>query len=182
MIFAIQKYPKSILEQFEICNELDICFEELTFDEHLAVAVSREYALSTFLTKSVFCFDGSETICNHELKILMKKNFALADELNDFIKYSDQGGLIVKWLNDFQQSQPKYEFDNQVGYKSLTLEYFWGCLIIYGCVWIPTFMVAIAEQIIYRKARDPHAAKFWIYAEMLIDADRHFLLNHYELC
>lgn len=110
----------------------------------------------------------------------MKKDFPLVDELNNFIKYSDQGGLILKWLKDYEWSQQKFEIDYHVDYESLSLEYIWGGLIIYCCQCLLAFTTVIAEQMIHKNARKPNAAKLWIYAEMFIDADRHFLLNKYD--
>lgn len=147
----------------------------------MAVAVSREYAWNTrFLGRSaVYCFENSEAIYNYALKILMKSDFPLANELNKFIKYATEGGLIVKWVKDNQvQHKRGKELVNVI---PLGVPHFNGVLIIYAGLWIFTFLIAIGEQVIYRQARKPNCAKFWIYAEMAIDADRHYLLRYIEI-
>lgn len=109
----------------------------------------------------------------------MKPDFSFANELNDFIKYVAQGGLVTKWLKD-NQAQHKYERP-EIKTFPLKLELYGGAFIIFGSLWALSCLVAIAERIVHKKAKQPKAKKFWIYAEIAIDADRHFLLGNYKL-
>lgn len=172
----------SELEGFEICEDHDLCLNRLNYEDNLAVAVSREYAWNTrFLGRSsTYCFENSEAIDNYALKVLMKKDFPFVSELNNFIKYATEGGLIVKWLKDSRVVQRKRE-QERISFSPLRLQNIHGILIIYASLWIFTFITALLEQIIYRQTRKPNTARFWIYAEMAIDEERHFLLRHIEL-
>lgn len=109
----------------------------------------------------------------------MKKDFKFIDELNNFIRSATEGGLISIWLKSYLF---QYKYEHEMGtFKPLKLSHWYAILLIYGFIWMLTISAAIAEQIIYRKARKPNASRFWLYAEMAIDAERHFWLRHFEL-
>lgn len=163
------------MESFEIVEELDFHLKRLSYDDDIAVAVFHQYASYTHLTKgtNIYCFSHFEATQNYELKILMTKNFTFASELNRFIQNAVEGGLIKKWL---MNEEVIHKFDQTDPYFiPLTLKYLEGCLYIVVGMYSVIFFVAIAEQICYRKAKQPNVKKFWIYAEHLISPEKLFL-------
>lgn len=60
----------------------------------------------------------------------------------------------------------------------LTLDSFFGLLIIYlGMVFL-LFITFCLELIVYKKVQTFNSSEMWIVIEKLIDADRHFLLEN----
>lgn len=175
---TFQQYPHSKLKNFEICEDLDSCLNRLHHEELLAVAGSRERVLNNRFV-NVYCFEYPETIHSYGLNILMKNDFLFVDAFNDFLKFAVEGGLIVKWQKG-DQAQYKYVREKST-FSPLQIEYLFGFFVIYGSVWVLALFAAIAEKIVFWRARKPNPSKFWTYAEMAIDAERHFLLQHIEL-
>lgn len=150
---------------------------QLYENSKLAVAISREHAINSRLisTDELYCFEKSQIIYEYDLKLFMCTNFPYINELNQFIQMASASGLIKKWRID-NQIRSKI-MRKEKNYNQLTLEQGYGYLIIWYCLLAFTFLFVFVEKIIYMKARAPNPSKIWILAEMLIDSDRHFLLE-----
>lgn len=152
---------------------------QLSYNDDLAIAVSHDYALNYHLMHgtNIHCFNGFETIQEVSLKVLMKKDFRYIDELNRFIKYSVEGGLIKKWLTN-EEMLHKYDQIEPPFYE-MTLKSAVSFFFILIALWVFCIFVALAEHIVYRKAKkQQNPSKFWIYAERMINTDRLYLLEH----
>lgn len=176
-IYTIQVYRSKHNASYFVCKDIDICLQHLKDNEKLAVATSREHALNSPLIskQKIFCFRRSQSIYNYPVVIQMRKNFPFAIELNEFIKRAVEGGLIIKWRWDSQTTY-KYEPD-KVPLKHLTVEHMAGAFTAFFILGLCSIGACIAEQIVHRRARMRNAIRFWKIVDMLIDPERHFLLN-----
>lgn len=102
-----------MLNRFEVVENASIYFEELKWNNKLAVAVSYEESHSKTkdvpfeFKKEFYCFAHKDIIYEYSLKMLVRKDFRLLKELNNFIKYANECGLIDKWLKVTDQWQRK---------------------------------------------------------------------------
>lgn len=165
------------MENFELCGNLDVCLNFLQEDSKLAVAVSREHAINHQLNSfsPIYCFKRSETIYKYTLKFLMQKDFPYMNELNQFIRRVDAAGLIVKWHSDC--NNPNFPKRKQKFYRQIKLQSFYGVFLIWFALQLLTLITFIFEKIIYKKLKAHRPSRFWIFADMFIDPERHFLLE-----
>lgn len=157
------------MEKFKVCDEIDFCLEQLQIDDHLAVAVSREYALHTrrLGKSSYYCFENLNIIYNYGLKIWMKKDFQFANELNQFVEHAVEAGLINKWLSN-NEARLMY-FPRGEVYKPVTLAHLTGGLLCLACVLTSAICTFIAEQLVCKKIQRGNASKFWIYTDKALN-------------
>lgn len=164
------------LGKFELNDNPFHNLNYLMSNERSAVAISSEYVQSSMLmkTSSVYCLPPSAAIYGYHLKFLVRENFELLNKLNKFILTVGQSGLISKWKNDVRARYIHYDLieDTQITYENLIL------LHIIWCVMITMAIVAfITEKIVHRQRIKSNPKMFWIYAEMLIDSKRYYLLD-----
>lgn len=106
----------------------------------------------------------------------MQKDFALINELNEFILRATDSGLINKWLRGkkFETLKEKpQQFQNiSIGISSIIV-------LLFICTGMLVFALSffIIEIIVDKKVREEISARFWRYIEMSIDPYRYFLLN-----
>lgn len=96
-------------------------------------------------------------------------------ELNRFIEEASTNGLIVKWLSE-AWIRPVYEYKDE-DLSQITMGNCSEFLVLWICIWLVPSFVFIVEKIVFKAAHKLNASKFSILLEMLIDGDRHFLLN-----
>lgn len=167
-----------MIEKFKICTNLDECLTQLEDNSKLAVAISLAHAHSShFIPSSQFyCFKDPEIIYKYGLKFWIRQSFPYLKELNEFIRMADAGGLIKKWYSNKLTGVPSHmRMDNS--YKQLKLKHFHGAILIWGMLVAALICIFILERIVHAKARAPNALRFWKIVEMLIDPDRHFMLE-----
>lgn len=163
-------------------NYPELYFEQLEWNDKLAVAVSYELSLS-FLRiggnrcdpkTKIYCFDAANSIYDYGLKILMRKDFPLINELNQFILYASESGLINKWLmgnRSLTEKKPLFEY---VSFKAESLIV--ALMIFIGMILL-ALIVIIVETIVHKKIQGQNFIPFWHYVEIMIDPYRHFLLE-----
>lgn len=168
----------NLLERFKVCTDLDICLSQLDRNDRLVVAISREHALNSRLisTSQIYCFKNPETIYDYTLSILMHENFPLSKELDEFIRIASASGLIKRWrLVSRIRNVPKYDA-NEIGI--LKLDSLFGLLVIYFRMVFLLFITFCLELIVHKMVKKFNSSKMWMHIEMLIDSDRHFLLEN----
>lgn len=168
------------MKSFEVCeniDDLDFRLNQLSYDDSLAVFVSLQYVLNTNLLKgkNIYCFKDFEVINNYNLKILMKMNFTFVDELNNFIGRAVETGLIKKWLKN---EETIYKYTRVDDNYILTTQIMYSGFILCFSVVVFAILVAIAEKVVYAKAKQPNAKKAWIIAEKTFNPYRYFLHNN----
>lgn len=166
------------LKRFEITSEINYYLHQLEWNSELAVATSLERVRNLQLDKELklYCFNNANNIYEYSLKILMKKGFPLVDELNRFIQYASDGGLIVKWLkrNRFSavaQKPSKYKFSESSSNSML-----FNGMIFCGVSALSVLVCAI-EILVHRNVQAKKHSKFWLHCQMCIDPYRYFLLK-----
>lgn len=161
-----------ILDEFHHLNE---SLHRLDWNNKLAVATSSERVQNDrLISKFVHCFDEPNHIRRLSLKIFMRKDFPLRNELNRFIERVTEGGLIEKWENI--RGAP-VEKPPTFSYTEITLKVFLNIAYFStGMVLIAVFTL-LCERFVHKKARAPGAPRRWRYIEMMIDPFRYLLLN-----
>lgn len=166
------------LHRFEITNNQNPYLRQLEWNSKISVATSLErvHKLQIDSELKLYCFNHPNNIYEYSLKILMKRNFPLVNELNRFIQFACNGGLTVKWLKGNQyttasEKPPIFSF-SEANLNSLI---FGG--IIFSTVLILSLIVFAIENITHRNVQGNKFQTFWRLLQMLIDPYRYFLLE-----
>lgn len=149
---------------------------QLKHNPKLAVATSRERAFNSrsIISMHLYCFEKSEVIYEYALKFLVRKDFPYLSELNWFIGQASASGLIEKWRID---SSARFQYTYNEINNQLTLQDGFGInIILLSCLLCATICLFI-ERFIHKKLKTLNPSRFWQFAEMIIDPDRHFLLE-----
>lgn len=165
-----------------MCEDIDICLEQLYSNRYLAVAVSLKHVQSSrFIAKTdIYCFKNTETIKDYTVQILVKKDFPFLDELNAFINMARDSGLVAKWLN-VKKIRPDYQFKAEY-YGKINIDNFRGFFILWFClVTLPSWVTFYIEKYVHYLTQKRNPLRISILLEMLIDGKRHFLKNHIKL-
>lgn len=172
-----QIYPQELLKKFKVCENLDVFLSQHDSNPYLAVAVSLENAQNNRLipTSKMYCFENSEIIMKYATQFLVRKDFPHLEELNTFIQAINANGLIIKWMAD-TRIRPKHQYQSQE-FKPVTIDSFKLVFEMWVCLFIGLLLVLIVENIIFHLAHKQNPTKFSQLLEMLIDSERHFLLN-----
>lgn len=184
-LFCIQTYPLVSLKQFQVVRYVDQYLSELTLNNELAVAVSREQSLARTQTglnlfdpkNNIFCFGHPNTIHEYSVKMLAQKNFALLNELNRFIRYASGGGLIQKWLKKYRFSEEKKP---QFQYSPFSPECYLVLMVLFCCMMLSAIFVITIEWTINKKVKEGKYRKCWRIAEIAIDQKRYFCLHDFS--
>lgn len=157
---------------------MDQCLAQLIDDSKLAVAISiaHAYDSSPISPSQIYCFDGSETIHDYTLKFLVRKNFTYMNQLNAFIQMSSEGGLIKKWYSN-SSGRTRDEHFKQLD-KQINLKHFHGLLAVEILMKAFTICMFLFEKYVYMKMQMLQPHRLWVFVEMIIDPDRHFMLEN----
>lgn len=148
-------------------------------DQDIAVAISAEYfrSISTDVTKNIYCIHESGFSSTHGLNFLVRDDFEFKRELDRFISMANEGGLISKWMADLGlEHVTQHEDKNK---SEVTMAHIISLLIVCGSCIFLTLLVFLVEILIYKQKSKSNAGKFWSFAELVIDPERHFL--NYDL-
>lgn len=167
-------YPPDLLEKFQFCEDIDVCLNQIESNEKLAVAVSYEHVRSSLLLlkSKIHCFDKNESIQEFAVRFLVRKNFTFTNQLNDVIRFANDNGLIVHWL-EMNRMIPHFHDNPTVLSIYVDIQAVW--IVFTSLIGFAVF-VLIAERIIHRKSIEINNGRFWFIAEILIHPDRQFLL------
>lgn len=173
------------LRKFELVEQPTEYVYQLNWNNKLAVAIPRDLSYSRAVlnrdqfdpTSKMFCFNSPDNIHKYWLKILVRKEFPLLDELNQFIQYASEGGLIDEWIKKDRHSvekAPKYE-------DAMDLEVFVVIWVVCGIMLLISSLVLIIEKITFKIVRRVNASVLWRLIEVCIDPNRYFLMNDLTL-
>lgn len=170
------------MNRFELVENPEHYLKQLDWDDELAVAVCHQITLSPIKIgnnrfdpkKMIYCFDPENSIHEYSIKILMQRNFSLINQLNEFILFASESGLITKWLVDYRSLTVKESSAKFAIFKA-------EALIVQLCIsfgmLVMAFIVVILEKIVHKMVQAENGIPFWYYLEILIDPYRHFLLQ-----
>lgn len=162
---------------------MEICLSQLDSNAKLAVAISREHALSNRLISAsqIYCFHKRETIYKYPVTFIVRKHSRYITKLNEMIQLMTTNGIIEKWQSNFRyQDQTRLKY-KETNYHQLTAVDLLGGLTILAYVELMAFVTLVFEVFIYRKTRKTNCWRLWLLIEMLIDPYRHFLLKDKKL-
>lgn len=144
---------------------------ELETSDKIAVAVSRHYirANSYDSNAKVHCFPNSANIRSDLVVLKMHERSVHHAQWNGLIQYVAESGIIGKWLRSSASLTRKSNESASTGEGIITIGIicFW-----FGGLVIAT-IVAIIEQIIHYKVKQPNHHRYWAIADMLIDGRRY---------
>lgn len=108
----------------------------------------------------------------------MRKGFLYKNELDEFIIAATESGLTEKW-----HSNTRIRFDHKYAHEEIqsglmTLDNLSGMMIFWMFLNVNVALVFCLEIIVYRRTRKPNARRFWKSTEMVIDPERHFMLEN----
>lgn len=124
---------------------MEQCLDSLQNDAHLAVMVSKKFALSYRKNTghSFYCFGRSENIGLSLISMLVHKDFQDLERLNQIIGRLVDHGLIAKWERDYTATD---EPDTKIRIE-LGLDQMLGSFILLG-VGSGLAVLALAAEII----------------------------------
>lgn len=144
--------------------------EKLKQNSNQAISLSGEYIRNNLriMHPGFYCLERN--LYKYDLKFLLRKDFQMIKELNEFIGMASRSGLVTKWLN--HGNMPSYREGRGVTRTSLA-----DTLLTYFLVVIFAKFILYSEMIIHKYVNQPNASKFWIFADLLISPDRRLFLN-----
>lgn len=174
--------PLTLNGRFSLCKSAEICLDQLHAYQDMAVAISYEYfrSISKEFKTDIYCISVSGFSTRHSLNFLLGNNFKFKAELNRFIQMANEGGLIFKWISNFSSEHgTKYEHTihgakYEISMKHLMISLSLPCLFL-----LLSLLVFPAEIVIHKLKTRAEFRKFFAFAELIIDPERHFL--NYDL-
>lgn len=171
------------MSRFQIVKHPSDYLREIELNDKLAIALPREMLLfrtgnESDMIQNIFCFDHPNNIYESPLQLLMRKKFEFSNDLNKFIWYAKESGLIAKWLMDKRSIKGK---EPQFKYEALKADSFTIPIMLYSCILAMAVIAFITEVIVYKKIRTSNSLAIWRYIEMMINPDRLFYLKDLTL-
>lgn len=109
------------------------------------------------------------------MQLLMRKDFPLANELNNFIRQTSESGLIEKWLKRYRSQEQENIY---IEYSRFSTESYY---MIYGIYVFTSFLstsILALEIVIKKNLKKINSSRLWRYLEMYIDPYRYFFSGH----
>lgn len=125
-------------------------------------------------TSRIYCLESGPAVYKYSLKFLIQKNSKLLDKLNAFILMASQSGLISKWTN---YNGIRFHLHDTIEETKIRLSDLLIICIIGFIMLIFAGTALIFEKIVHQHKSKPNANLVWIYADILIDYERHYLLE-----
>lgn len=165
-----------MIKSFKVCGNLDHCLSQLNENSKLAVAVSVAHAHNSpsISPSQIYCYDGLEIIHDYNLKFLIRNDFPYLMELNAFIQKISEGGVIKKWCSN---NSIRTSYEHAKPNKQIVLKHLHGVLIVLVALETWAFSIFVFEKYVAGKMQASNPNRFWIIMDMIIDGDRHFLLE-----
>lgn len=127
-------------------------------------------------SSKIFCFNQDENIASYQSTLIMRKDFALRQRIDDIIRNAFESGLFVKWGRDSQRK--KQRIDSFEPEYALTLEqYAVFLVVIYSIGCILAILSFMSEITIQRKLKKHYRSQIWMYFERFFDGNRYYLKN-----
>lgn len=148
----------------------------MKYDDNLAIGGSRQHILNSrsYSPSKIYCFDRDENIASYQPALLMRKDFALRQKIDEIIQYAFESGLFVKWDRDSQRK--KERILPFIPETELSLGHLSPAFVFIICVGsIMSILSVISELIIYRNMQQEQRSWIWMYFEQFFDGNRHYL-------
>lgn len=148
---------------------------KLKQNSNQAVSFSGEYIRNnpSILQTDLYCLGPNEYLYKYGLKFLVRKDFQLIEELNEFIGMAGRSGLLIKWLKHGNSlSHREIREDQKIKSESM-----YGVLLIVFSLFAFAKLIFIFELVIYKFVNRPNPSNFWLIAQVMISPDRHVFLQ-----
>lgn len=167
-----------MIDNFELCPELDECLRRLDGDDRLAVAISKQHAAmnSAMPAWKMHCFADGRHLIGHPVAVFVRQTFPLRSRIDDYVQRLVEGGLLVKWKQNIQLHPPHATVALRNRRAQLSNEHIALGWIFYGLFLLLGISAFVAEHIIAYRMKRSNAARFWVLAEKFIDGRRYLLL------
>lgn len=169
-----------MLEQYEVCSNIDNCLGHLAINNRLAVAISKKRAMNNpqIPNWKLYCFDDKQQIMGYPVVMLMQSNHIRVSNIRKLTQMAMEGGLIAKWFADSGRyaNQPLY---NDASPRKFSLDQLFLPLVMYVMFVTFAILAFIAEHLIHFNAqmvRNKHR-NFWKFAVRFIDGKRYAWVN-----
>lgn len=159
-----------------ICtDDTDNSFK-LIIDTKFAAIASEIDIISYDQRNKIKCFDKTHSFTRFPIAFFVRKDSELAAPLHEIIQTAVEAGLIDFWRNRLVKIKMLKKSDTPVApIKASQLTFILGSAAL---ALFFSWMLFIAEIIIYRMSRSPDRNFFWSYLDWLIDGRRHaFIFN-----
>lgn len=167
-----------MINEYRLCADINRCLMELEHNGRLAVAISHKHATSNskIPNRAIYCFAGKEIIYNYPISMFIHENHPMTTLINDNIRRAFEGGLFRKWKTDHSINfNPKV--DSSARPFQLGIDHLFTPVALFTVFACFAFGAFIAEIIVHYHIQKHNCGRFWKIADMLIDADRHFLVR-----
>lgn len=170
-----------MLDDYEICDNLEHCLKQLARNAELAVAVSQEYFQNRNSIENIgiYCFENPNVIYDYALYFMVRKDFSYLKELNGFIGMASESGLINKWRSTGPTKT--YVTEKEQAYNNVKIKNLFGIFVIFLLLQALIVLTITLERFVHKKVNGRNPSRFWIYADMIISPDRLFLLETVNL-
>lgn len=156
-----------------VCDDLELCLNQLQHQRKLAVAMSRLY-FDASKHSNIHCFDQTQNLLTYSTVFMIRRDLWMYDELIGVFDRLRMSGLIPKWARDLNIHKEAIEQSTAV--RSLQMKEAFGPFALCCIVLMFAFAAAIAEQIIFRQVSKYPDSRAWQIAEKCIDGKRHYML------
>lgn len=164
---------------YNLCGSAKECLNQMYVDQDIAVATSIEYfrCISLVINTNIYCVLENGFSSKHLVHFLLRKDFELMSELNRFISMANEGGLISKWMVDLSSKHVTQHQDTIR--MEISMTHMISLLITCGPLIFIAILTLFVEFLVHKQNTKLNAGKFWSFANLMIDPERHFL--NYDL-
>lgn len=168
------QYPNDT--EYQGYADVGSCLEQLKWDDHVAVSVSRLRAQNSARIRysEMHCFAMSENIYTYSQALRTAKNYEFLPYINLMIRRCLEVGLIDKWHRDssMYRNDPKLKLDRRI---ALSITHIGAALLLLFCGLSIASLVFIAERIVFRKTKQRSCHPFWLILSRFVDGRRFYL-------
>lgn len=157
-------------------NDTSEYMRQLKHKDGLAVATTIERVRSS-RESMAYCFDHLENFYEYPLSILMRTDFPLSNELNEFIQQASSNGFLSIWLKQNQFEWPIDIENDENEFQSVTVDTIFYLLAFFFVFSFALLLFVAGERFVYEKVRCENSSKIWRYIEIAIDPHRYFLMR-----
>lgn len=196
----LKQQSKYIRKHFSICNDTNVCLNELHTKPNVAFALSRKHAIyyPQVDHRNIFCFPKKDNVYSFPVSMQTRFRFHLLPKIDNILLRLSECGLIGKWdvvqlyhmdtnTSGTRLYEPKKvkqlssfaiagadNSDNPAIVRIIKLEHIVGALYILLFGHIFSILILLLELCVHRKANEfNHAQKdtFWIWCDRIISPE-----------
>lgn len=171
-----------MMDNYQICPNIDQCLVQLGDNDRLAVATSKEHATNNQHIPSwkLSCFSkNGEKIQTDFISMFVRRNHHLYHDINKIITMALEGGLFVKWGKLSSQLNAYLDLQRVQQHRSsqLPFEYIYPAFVVYMSFNLFAVFIFMFEHFVHYRAHGRKPDRLARIGDLLIDGQRHFLIN-----